>query len=735
MERIVKAIAPNMPADRHVKQTRDVMAWYKIVFATKTLMVPPVNIIRTNMRELERFSEAVKSFETMDFGSLVYRWGDEDLVLSEATGTSIAEALKNIPDLARAYGSLMAVDIETRRVEWEDNRLLSIGIAYGPDHCIALHNIPINGARFVYEDGTEADSATYPTHQETFDAIEEVLNQSDIEYIWHNGKFDVGRLKYLCNIDARVDHDTMLQHFACINEKQGTHGLKDLGQLYLQAPAWDDELDQIKREWCRQRKVPLKEFMYDYIPTSTLIPYMQRDCIATYRLHHVFNKLARPGSEFIYKQLCRASTAYGSIELAGQKIDVEYLEELEADLDKLVVKSQKRLDAVSGKYWNPQLYAAATGAKVKPNMEFSPKSPKQLKWMLGEVMGHPVPATDATTMQTLMDELDAMGEEADPDAKEFMESILDVRKYSKYLETYVLGIRDVLCADNRVRCTFNLHGTETGRLSSSNPNMQNIPRNKMIKNLIIATPGTCLLQLDYSQAELRVLAMLSGDPALIDIYVSGRDLHDAVADMMFGPDGHKDKELRNLAKTINFGIAYGRGAGSIATKFKKTMREAQDIIDKWFKPMPKVKEFINNRRRMAIRGEPCVTIFGRERHFVITDAELNHIQNEYINTPIQGTASDFTMLSLLNIYDYLEANWKGRARLVSTVHDSIILEVEDKPELLKQIGNDCVNIMAKTPLEYVPDCPVPFVADAEIGYKWGEMYKLDMETGLPKPKE
>ena len=84
-------------------------------------------------------------------------------------------------------------------------------------------------------------------------------------------------------------------------------------------------------------------------------------------------------------------------------------------------------------------------------------------------------------------------------------------------------------------------------------NMQNIPRNKMIKNLIIATPGTCLLQLDYSQAELRVLAMLSGDPALIDIYVSGRDLHDAVADMMFGPDGHKDKELRNLAKTINFG--------------------------------------------------------------------------------------------------------------------------------------------------------------------------------------
>lgn len=723
MERIVRAIAPDMPEDRHVKQTRDVLTWYKVVKSTKTLLVPPINIIKTNMRELERFSEAVKAFENADLEGSEYDW--DDLVLSEAIGRSIVDALKKLPDMSRQFDGWIACDIETRRVEWEDNFLLSIGFAYGPKHCLAIYDIPIIGAKNSMNEHVT----------EVFQAIQEVFSQPDIKYIWHNGKFDCGRLKYLCNLDAHVDDDTMLQHFCCINEKQGTHGLKDLGQLYLQAPAWDDELDGIKRDWCKQRKVPLKDFMYDYIPTETLIPYMQRDCIATYRLHALFNKLARPGSEFIYKQLCRASTAYGAIELAGQQIDVDYLEELEADLDKLVVESQKRLDKVSGKYWNPMLYAAATGAKVKPDMAFSPKSPKQLKWMLGEVMGHPVPSTDATTMQTLMDEIDSLGEEADPDAKEFIESILDVRKYSKYLETYVLGIRDVLCRDGRVRCTFNLHGTETGRLSSSNPNMQNIPRNKMIKNLIVATPGTRFLQLDYSQAELRVLAMLSEDPALIAIYKSGRDLHDAVADMMFGPDGHKDKELRNLAKTINFGIAYGRGAGSIATKFKKSMREAQEIIDKWFAPMPKVKEFINNRRRMATRGEPCVTIFGRERHFVITDSELNHIQNEYINTPIQGTASDFTMFSLLNIYDYLEANWKDKARIVTTVHDSIILEVEDKPEYLKEIGNKCIEIMANTPLQYVPDCPVPFVADAEIGYKWGEMYKLDLETGLAKPKE
>lgn len=729
MDKLVKQIVPTMPTDRHVKATRDVMSWYKIVFSTRTLMAPPLNVLKVNMRELERFVEAVTAFATADLDDAVYRWNDEDLYLSEATGTDIEAALRELSDMARQFEGKIACDIETRRVEWEDNRLLSIGFAYGPSHCLAIHNIPIPGTRYEGPDVClgEIDSV--------YNALQEVFNQPDISYVWHNGKFDCGRLKYMCNIDAHVDEDTMLQHYVCINEKQGTHGLKDLGQLYLQAPAWDDELDSIKREWCKQHKVPLKEFMYDSIPTSTLIPYMQRDCIATYRLHSLFTKLARPGSEFIYKQLCRASTAYGAIELAGQKIDIDYLEDLEAELDRLVEQSQKRLDTVSGKYWDPLLYAAATGAKVKPGMAFSPKSPKQLKWMLGEVMGYPVPATDATTMQNLMEELDRMGEAADPDAREFMEAILAVRKYSKYLETYVLGIRDVLCRDGRVRCTFNLHGTETGRLSSSNPNMQNIPRNKMIKNLIVASPGTCFLQLDYSQAELRVLAMLSGDPALTEIYVSGRDLHDAVADMMFGPDGHKDKELRNLAKTINFGIAYGRGPSSIATKFGKTMQEAQEIIEKWFRPMPKVKEYINQRRRMATRGEPCVTIFGRERHFVITDEELHHIQNEYINTPIQGTASDFTMLSLLNIYDYLNENWKGKARIVSTVHDSIILEVEDKPEYLKEIGNKCIELMATTPLQFVPDCPVPFVADAEIGYKWGEMYKLDMDTGLAKPKE
>lgn len=456
---IIKQIVPDFPEDRTVKGVQDSMVWYKWYKSTRTLLVPPLNYLKCNVYELDRFAEAIQAFAKANLEDSKYDW--DNLELHEATSLDIVDALADMRELAVKYGGYVACDIETRRVEYEDNRVLSIGFAYDQDKCLAIYNIPISGARYEGPAVSEEDS------KRVFDALEATLNDKRLHYIWQNGKFDCTRLKYLCNVDAHVDEDTILQHFACVNEKQGTHGLKQMGQLYLQAPAWDDKLDNIKRDWCRQHKVPLKEFMYDSIPTATLIPYMQRDCIATYRLHFLFNTLARPNSLFIYHQLCRASTAYGAIELAGQQIDVDYLEDLEAQLDKIVSTAQAKLNKVSGKFWDPLQYAVDTGAKATASTEFKPSSPKQLKWMLTKVMGHDVPSTNAVTMQNLMDELDY--DNRGGDAREFMEDILEVRKYSKYLETYVLGIRDVLCRDNRVRCTFNLNGTETGRLSSSNP--------------------------------------------------------------------------------------------------------------------------------------------------------------------------------------------------------------------------------------------------------------------------
>ena len=715
LQRLVGAICPNLPEEKQVKSSHDQFAWYKVIRATNTLVVPPVNYIKSNMVALDKTVEALTAFEHMVEGAPEYDW--DNLKLYEAsTPDDILDMLHEIP---RHVGDgLIACDIETRRVEWEDNKLLSIGFATDDSTCYAIHNIPIIGSRC---DGEVCHDAR------VWSALEHLFNNPYIKWCWHNGKFDCGRLSYLCNLNAHIDEDSMLAHYTYVNEKRGTHGLKDLGPLYLQAPQWDDELEKLKKQYCKDHKIKLADFTYDMIPTSILIPYMQRDCIASRRLLKLFKRIGRPEAEFIYGKLIEASNAYMRVELAGVALDMDYLEDLEYDLEKELEEASKHLDEVAAIIWDPMAYAAKTKAKVTPEMQFNIKSPKQLKWMLETALGTPINSTNAETMDMLMEEVEA-GVITNPNARSFLEAISRVRKNSKYMDTYVQGYRECVCGDCRIRGTFNLHGTETGRLSSSNPNMQNIPRDKRIKNLMCAPEGRVLVQMDYSQAELRVLALLSEDPWLTKVYLDGKDLHDAVATDMFGPNF--DKEQRVMAKTINFGIAYGRGPGSIARTFKKSMSEAKAIIDKWYRPMPKVKAWIENRRVMARNGDPCVTIFGRERHFVMTNENRNHIENEYINTPIQSIASDFTMFSLLEIDKFLDyEDLRERARIVTTVHDSIILEVEDDPALVRMVAERCADIMARVPREYIMGCPVPFKADVEVGKAWGKLKSLEEYYG------
>lgn len=711
VSRLVGAICPDFPEDKQVKCSHDQFSWFKIIHASNTIVIPPINYVKSNMIMLDKTVEAITAFAYCEQDAPEYDW--DNLNLYEASDPE--SILKMIAEVRKvAQGTDVGVDIETRRIEWEDNKLLSIGFATDDNTCYALYNIPIFGA-------TGEDMGFGDRHEiiAVREALQALLSDPNINWIWHNGKFDCGRLKYLCNLDARIDDDTMLMHYCMINEKRGTHGLKDLGQLYLQAPAWDDELDKIKKEYCKTNKKKLAEFMYDDIPTNVLIPYMQRDCIATRRLKQVFTRLGRKDADFIYRKLIEASNVYMRVELAGMRIDIDYLEDLEYELEKELETAKKHLDEVADNIWNPLEYGNDTGAKVKLTDKFNIKSPKQLKWMLEKVLGYPVPSTDAATMDLLLEEVEN-GVITNPVAKDFLEAIGIVRKGSKYMDTYVQGFREAMCRDYRIRGTFNLHGTETGRLSSSNPNMQNIPRDKRIKNLMCATPGKKLLQLDYSQAELRVLAMLSGDEWLTQVYLDGKDLHDAVAEDMFGPNF--DKEQRVMAKTINFGIAYGRGPGSLAQTFKKSMSEARAIIDKWYKPMPKVKSWIEGRRTMAARGEKCSTPFGRERHFVVTNETLNHVQNEYINTPIQSIASDFTMFSLIEIDRWLhQEGLQDRAKIITTVHDSIILEIDDVGDLVDYCAENCTRIMAETPKKYIPECKVPFKADAEVGYSYGKL--------------
>ena len=699
---VVKSICPGFPTDRWVKPTMDRKRWYMIDHAEKTLWVPTVKYLQMNTHELDSFIESVNAFSTMNFNSNIYDWELHRFIITD--NMDVATQLSLLKDYHSLFVSYreVACDIETRHIHWEDNKILAIGFGWDNNHALAV----VSEREIVWR------------------KIQEILHDYRITFIWHNGKFDVTRLEYIAGIFARVDEDTLLMHYAQINSRRGTHSLKDLGRLYLQAPAWEDELQRVKKEWCKKNKKKLADFKYDDLPLNVLIPYLQNDVIATLRLYQVFGKMTRDGSDFIYNKLIEGSEVYGDISLAGVMVDMEYLEELEYVLDMEIAKATKHFYEVVERIWDPMKYVEDTGARSIPK-EFNINSPKQLKWMLENALEVKIDSTDAATIDVLATQAEK-GEFGDHVGTEFIRSVSELRSLGKYQDTYVQGYRKEMCRDFRLRCDFNLHGTETGRLSASNPNLQNVPRNPRIKKLLRAAPGYKLLQLDYSQAELRVLAHLSNDAFMKQVYIDGKDLHSQVAAEMFGEDF--TKEDRNLAKTINFGIAYGRGPLSIADAFDLPFHEAVQMIQNWFKPMPNVKKYIEQRRGMAMKGEQCVTPFGRERSFVVTGENLYHVENEYINTPIQSIASDLTMFSVIEIHRTLrEKNIK--ARVILSVHDSIILEIPDNEFLITRVAEECATIMKEVPQKYL-HTTVPFEVDAEVGYNWGvlEEWPLNSST-------
>jgi len=222
---------------------------------------------------------------------------------------------------------------------------------------------------------------------------------------------------------------------------------------------------------------------------------------------------------------------------------------------------------------------------------------------------------------------------------------------------------------------------------------------------------------------LRVLAVQSEDPYLIQIFKDGFNLHDKMAEGMYG--ANYTKLQRQWAKTITFGIIYGRGPSAIAKEFGITVGEAKTIINDWFRPVPKVRLWINNRRKMAMTGAECRTPFNRVRSFVVTDENAYNIQNEYINTPIQSTASDLTLISMCDVHDYLKAN-KIDAKIVSTTHDSIMIEIRDDENLIQQVAEKVIEIMRNLPEKYFDPKGVPFYGEPEVGKSWGELKPLEV---------
>ena len=225
------------------------------------------------------------------------------------------------------------------------------------------------------------------------------------------------------------------------------------------------------------------------------------------------------------------------------------------------------------------------------------------------------------------------------------------------------------------------------------------------------------MEVDYSQAELRTIAYLSGDEYMKSVYQKGSDLHDEVAKEFFGPDF--TDEQRTFVKSINFGIPYGISAYSLADDLDIPEAEAQQYIDEWFAEKPKVKEFIEEYKAKPARGEILETPLGRKRRFgAITSKNKWLVEREAINFPVQSVASDMTLLSAVRLNPKLD----GLAKIVNLVHDSIVIEVPE--ENLMEVAELTKKTMEETPEIYLDDLDVPFTADVEVGQSWGKLEEL-----------
>lgn len=399
----------------------------------------------------------------------------------------------------------------------------------------------------------------------------------------------------------------------------------------------------------------------------------------------------------------------------------EILEKIEMPLARVLAAMEKdgvQLDMEGIDRFGEQLLAQTAETErqiyLLAGEKFNISSPKQLGTILFEKLGLPSGKKNHRGYSTNADVLDSLR-----DKHPIIDLITDYRAYTKLYSTYVSGLKAAVCEDGRVRSTFKQTETRTGRISSAEPNIQNIPvRTDLGRNMrkfFTAKDGCLLVDADYSQIELRVLAHLAGDRLMQQSFINGDDIHTITASQVFNqPIEWVTPQLRSRAKAVNFGIVYGIGAFSLSRDVNVTVSEAKRYIDAYLSKYSGVDGFMKKTVADAEKNLYVETLFGRKRYIPEIKASNKVVQAAAkriaMNTPIQGTAADIIKLAMIKVFDRLEKE-KLPARLILQVHDELIVEAEES----------CAEQVAKLLKEEMESCiklDVPLIADVKIGKTW-----------------
>jgi len=477
---------------------------------------------------------------------------------------------------------------------------------------------------------------------------------------------------------------------------------------YLLEPNWGrHNLDRLALHYLREAKIPYaevagrgkNEMTMDKVPIERAAPYACQDAALAWELGGaLWDGVKARGLDRLYEEIERPLIGLlARMEIVGVRIDPAVLKSMSKELEGEIGRLEKEICALAG-------------------CAFNINSPRQLADVLFHKLGlQPSRRTRVTKgFSTSLDILEDLAE-AHPLAR----LVLEYRQMSKLKSTYADALPSLINPETgRIHTSYNQTVASTGRLSSSEPNLQNIPARgpwgARFRRAFIPDRGHALLAADYSQIELRVLAHLSGDRALLEIFRADRDVHEETARLVFG-DARSD-DARRRAKIINFSIIYGTSAFSLARELGTSSGEAQKFIDRYFAEMPQVREYLDRIVEEARERGYSETIFGRQRQVPELRAPDRALQQSgrriALNMPIQGSAADIIKVAMLRVARALEAG-KLRTRMILQVHDELVFEVPEDERA-------AVGPLVAEAMEGAADLSVPLKVRLGFGPSWAE---------------
>ncbi len=598
-----------------------------------------------------------------------------DTVLDEASFNGWLEKLSNAP--------LFAFDTETTDLDYTKALIVGVSFAVEAGH-----------AAYVPLAHTYPGAPEQLSRQWVLDQLKPLLESETTHKVGQNLKYDAN---VLANHDIRlagIQHDTMLQSYV-LNSTATRHNMDALAEKYLgqQTIHYEDVAGKGAKQIC-----------FDQVPVEIAAPYAAEDADITLRLHQqLFSKLEK--TEALKK-------VYQTIEMPLVPV-LARMEQRGVLVDEQMLLQQSAELASKTKILETQAHDVA-------GQPFNLGSPKQIQEILYDKLGLPVlkktPKGQPSTAENVLQDL----------ALDFPlpRLILEHRSLSKLRSTYTDKLpKQINPVTGRVHTSYHQAVAATGRLSSSDPNLQNIPvrseEGRRIRQAFIADQGYTVLAADYSQIELRIMAHLSQDAGLLQAFKEGLDVHKATASEVFGvPLDQVETHQRRSAKAINFGLIYGMSAFGLAKQLDIDRGAAQGYINLYFDRYPGVKSYMDETRELAREQGYVETLFGRRLYLPDINAKngqrRQYAERTAINAPMQGTAADIIKLAMLSVDDWLQVD-QPRVRMVMQVHDELVFEVENS---YLERASDII----RQKMSEAAALDVPLVVDVGTGKNWDEAH-------------